>query len=241
MLAVREEIATIQKKVEVYLSLGRFDSAEKLLKTAITDFGAFANLLNLLGLIYHKQSRLPEAVAHFRKAIDANPKFVEAILNLSITLCDLSEYDEAQKVFSLAKSTVSAKQQIPELVMGRLANQHAACGKIYEQNEIYTEAIREYKKALSIFGRMTDVRMSLARLNLLIGKVEDAKLEFEELIRMEPNLTAARVWLGVVYYKLGALDLAKQQWNIAIKTSPYSQTARAYLHISEQLAPSSSL
>jgi tetratricopeptide (TPR) repeat protein len=234
MSSVREEIEAVRKKVDVYLGMGRFDSAEKILKAALTDFGQAANLLNLLGLVYHKQSRLPEAVMQFRRAVEANPAFVEAILNLSATLCDLSEYDEAQRIFLRAKAPVAMKQQVPELVLGRIANQHAVCGHLYEESELYLDAIREYKKALSIFSKMSDVKLALGRVFFITGKLEESKQEFEELIRIDSNSAGPRVWLGIIYYRLGSLDLARQQWIIANKNSPYDLSSKAYVKIAAE-------
>ena len=240
MASDREEIESVKKRVDAYLAMGRLDSAEKLLKSALADFGTAANLLNLLGLVYHKQSRLPEAVSYFRKSTEANPEFVEATLNLAATLCDLSEYDEAQQVFKTLKELGPSRHQIPKLILGRIASQHANCGKLYEESGLHYEAIVEYKKATSLYPKMPDVKLALARLYLLTGKLEESKLELEDVVRIDPNFPAARVWLGVVYYKLGQLDLAKQQWNIANKYSPYDAYAKAYARISTQWAASDS-
>jgi tetratricopeptide (TPR) repeat protein len=232
MSSSRDEIQAIRKKVDVYVTMGRFDAAEKLLKSSIADYGDAANLLNLLGLVYLKQSRLPEAVSYFRKAVNANPKFVESILNLAVTLCDLSEYDEAQQVFLQAKASISPKQPVPELVLGRLANQHASCGKLYEENSMHHDAIREYRKALSVFAKMPDVKLSLGKLLLQTGKLDEAKSEFEELVRMDPDSPNPRIWLGITYYKFGFLDLAAQQWGLANKSFPFDFSAKAYAKIS---------
>src|SRR3954453_3141286 len=100
MTPSRAELAEIRKKVALYLSVQRFDAAEKLLRATLTDYGPLANIHNLLGVTFHKQSRFVEALKEFNRALAVNPDFVEAALNLTATLCDLSRYDEAKTVFA---------------------------------------------------------------------------------------------------------------------------------------------
>ena len=227
----RSEMAEIEKKVEFYLSVRRFDAAEKLLRSTLATNGAVANIYNLLGLTYHKQSRFADAVREFTQAVKANPSYIEASLNLAATLCDLSHYDEAQQVFADINNQINPQKQIPNLVLGRLANQHAQNGKLYEDSGLLTEAIHEYRKALSLFPRMPDVQYSVAQLYLHEEQLEQARLELEELLSTTPEMTTARNLLGIVYYKLGERTQAKQEWSMAAQQSPSDLTSRAYLKI----------
>ncbi len=78
-----------------------------------------AGLLNLLGLVYHKQARFPEAMKQFRAALTANPSYLEASLNLISTLCDLSRYDEAREEYAKLGATMVHQLKLPQFVMGR--------------------------------------------------------------------------------------------------------------------------
>jgi len=231
MSSLRDEIVTIKGKVDVYLEVGRFDTAEKLLKATLADYGHIANIHNLLGVTYHKQSKFNEAISEFRLAIACNPDFVEASLNLAATLCDLSQYGNAQKVFSKLETAVSPHKKIPNMFLGRIANQHAICGNMYAECKMNPEAIREFKSALSLYPQMPDVKLSLAKLYLKIGKTDEARLELEDLVRIDPNLSGARVWLGIVYYKLGQQDMARHQWETTHKNFPSDLSSRAYQSI----------
>ena len=228
----RAELAEIRKKVDLYLSVQRFDAAEKLLRATLTDFGPLANIHNLLGVTFHKQSRFIEAIKEFNRALAVNPDFVEAALNLAATLCDLSRYDEAKAVFVKLQQAVNPKKRQPGLVLGRLANQHAANGVAYEESGMFGDAIQEYKKALGLYERMPDVKLALAKLYVRVGQHDKAKTEFEELVRQAPERPEGHTWLGILYYKLGRRDLAKRHWEKAQQTDPNDLTARAYLKLS---------
>ncbi len=227
----REELDAIVNKVNLYLSVQRFDAAEKLIRAAISDHGHLANMYNLLGLVFHKQSRFIEALDEFRRASQINPTYVEASLNLAATLCDLSRYEEAREIFNNVQSQTNPTKRQPDLVLGRLANLHAAAGKLYQQSNMPADAIREYRKALSLFGRMPDVRLSLARLCMQIGQLDKAQTELEELVRLHPEVAEARTWLGVVYLKLGRSDSARDQWLKVQQTDPNELISRAYLKL----------
>lgn len=233
----RAEIADIQSKVALYLSVNRFDAAEKLLRAALADHGALANIHNLLGVTFHKQSRFPEALIEFNKALSSNPEFVEAALNLSATLCDLSLYEEARQVFSRLSEQVNPRKRQPNLVLGRLANQHVANGAAYEESGMIGDAIQEYKKALSLFERMPDVKIALAKLYVRSGQADRARQEFEDIVKMDPASTEGHNWLGILYYKLGRRDLAKRHWEKAQQTNPNDVTARAYMKLSRDWSP----
>ena len=124
----RHELGEIFSKVDLYLNVNRFDAAEKLLKSTLSDYGPLANVHNLLGVTYHKQSKFPDAIIEFNSALKTNPEFVEAALNLAATLCDLSRYDDARNVFVRLKALVDPKKKQPNLVLGRLADRHAKNG-----------------------------------------------------------------------------------------------------------------
>src|SRR5690606_25479675 len=135
----------VQNKVKFYLSVHRFEAAEKLIKAKLATLGNIAVLLNLLGIIYHRQSRFPEAITYFSKALKVNAQYVEAAVNLAATLCDLSRYDEANEVFAklseaTGESDAKGNRVIPELIKGRIANQHAENGKLYEISGQTTQA-----------------------------------------------------------------------------------------------------
>lgn len=233
----RAELTEIRKKVALYLSVGRFDAAEKLLKATLTDFGALANIHNLLGVTFHKQSKFGPAIKEFNRALAANPDFIEAALNLAATLCDLSRYDEAREVFARLGQQVNPKKKQPGLVLGRLANQHAANGAAYEESGMNGDAILEYKKALSLFERMPDVRLSLAKLYVRAGQHDKAREEFEEVVKQSPEIADAHTWLGILYYKLGRRDMAKRHWEKAQLVDSNDLSSRAYLKLARDWSP----
>jgi tetratricopeptide (TPR) repeat protein len=232
MYISRTSLAEILQKVQLYLSLYRFDAAEKLLKSTLENYGENAVIYHQLGLTYHKQSRFPEALDEFTRAIKANPNFIEPILNLAATLCDLSKYEEAHEIFSLIHELQEEANPIPKLIVGRIANYHAKIGRLYEKTGMRLEAIEEYRRAKDLFPKMPDVSLALAKLYVEENKLQLAMEELDRLLETEPTFNEARNLLGVIYLKRGQSDRARQTWLEATNFDPQDQIAHAYLRIS---------
>ena len=235
MIYRREELKEIQEKATLYLSVGRFDAAEKILRATLSDFGPLANIHNLLGVTFHKQSRFAEALEHFREAWRLNLNYVEAALNLAATLSDLSHYEEARDVFTRIMGLIENDRRKPGLVLGRLANQHAATGRMYEENGLPTEAIQEYLKALSLYDHLPDVRLALGKLYCHGGQLDRAQQELEQLVREAPDMAEAHTWLGIVLFRQQNLDGARECWSRAQSMGDRGVAARAYLKVMQAL------
>jgi tetratricopeptide (TPR) repeat protein len=230
---VRIDFSEIYAKVRLYLSVGRYEAAEKLLSNALDEHGSLANLHNLLGLTFHKQSKFPDAIVQFTKALKINTTFVEAGLNLAATFCDLGRYDDAKAIFTEVVSATPQNKKQPDLIFGRLANHHAQCGKLYEQSGLMTEALSEYKRALSLFERMPDVRLALGRLLFRSGQFDKAVSEFQTVSTQFPDEHEAHLWSGIANWKLGNVDLAHRQWQTAVSLQGGNGVAASYLRFSQ--------
>jgi tetratricopeptide (TPR) repeat protein len=229
----RSDHIEVKNKVLFYLGMQRYDAAEKLLKATLTEFQKNAALFNLLGLTYHKQSKFPEAIKQFKTALQINPNYIEAALNLVGTLCDVSKYEEAREVYGSLSATMNEQLKIPNLIVGRLANQHAENGRVYDQAGLFDRAIAEYKKALDLFPKLADVRFELARLYLQEGILDKARSELESLIAVYPDMNKALNLLGVIYFKAGRQDLAKTAWSRSAQSNPDDATSRILMRATE--------
>ena len=79
-----------------------FDKAEKVLTQVLKENRGFADVYNMLGVIYHDQGRFTQAQECFEQALDINPAYTEAALNLAVTYNDLGKYVDAKRVYGEA-------------------------------------------------------------------------------------------------------------------------------------------
>lgn len=231
---MRIDFNSIQQKINMYNAVNRFDAAEKTLLSAIDEFGSTANLHNLLGVTYHRQSKFADAIVEFTKALKINQNFIEAGLNLSATFCDIGWYNDAKSVFSEILATTPKNKKQPDLVLGRLANRHAECGHLYAENDMPHEAIIEYKRAIALFEKMPDVKVALGILYFETNQLEHALYEFQDSIRTFPNEPQAHLWLGITLWKLNRRDHAIRSWETSQKLDDSGGVSAAYLKFSQQ-------
>lgn len=86
----------------------------------------------------------------------------------------------------------------------------------------YEAAIKELKTALSLNAQYYDAQYELGVVYQIVGKFDDAKRVYEELVDKRPNLLAAHVSLGSVYSQLKDDQKAEEEFKKAIAIDWYS-------------------
>jgi len=237
----RHQVNDIQEKVMIYLKLQRFQPAEELLHSAMEEHGPLANLLNLMGLCYHRQSKFPEAIEYFEKAKAANPRFIEAALNLAVTMSDLGFYESSQKVYGELQGHVGDDQSLPDLVLGRLANLHSKTAMGYEQAGLYDQAAQEYAKALQVYPRMPDIRLRLAKVYLRMCSYHQSREQLMTLLEENPNHPECLNLLGTIAFRMGDWVGAQSFWQKTQNINPNDRTSRTYLRSSPRNPPGATI
>ncbi|MDP8254543.1 MAG: tetratricopeptide repeat protein [Candidatus Alcyoniella australis] len=226
MSQVRQEI----KRAKEAFERGDHDSAEKLCVEIVKDHSQFADLYCLLGTIYHERTRFFEASQMFERALEINPNYLEARMNLVVAYNDLGEFEKAQEQISTIKSLAQEDgDAIDSLTKNRLANMHAQTGDLYCQANLYWEGSREYEKALTLRPRFVDIKVKLAVAFRKLGRIGEAMRQLEESLRFNPGYSSARVQLALTCHRAGAdkraIDLLEQ----VLQLNPDHEPAKLYL------------
>jgi tetratricopeptide (TPR) repeat protein len=208
---------------------GNYIKAEGLLKEVIRNKPDLADIHNKLGVIANLGGNLEEAAERFRKAVDLNPGYTEASLNLAITLNELGRTGEATDLFdNLNKAMKGKPSGLDPFATGKIANEHYKLGLMYQEMGMYAEAVEEYRKALKL-KPMADVQ---ARLGIALrdhGDLEGAARELEQARKTNPEYTAAMVQLGLTYHLMGRAEEAFGLWEEALKKDPDLKEPRSFL------------
>ncbi len=223
------------EKVELYIGVRKFDAAEKLLKSSISELGELPNLYNQLGLIYVHQSRFQNAIESFHRALRINPDYAEAGQNLSAILCDLGKYDDAREIYRSLPTSSKTHKSLPSLVLGRLANQHRKSGDMYVDAGELSSAITEYKKAIELYPEMPDVLYSLSTLYFRLGFIKKSEESLKTLLDYDAEHIQANTLLGIIYAQHGQTELAKSRWEASHKKHPSNRIVRAFHHFSKSI------
>ena len=239
MTAKKHDIfESIKQKVDIYLNVGRFDAAEKLIKTAIQDSVTHVDqatgLHNLLGLTYHKQSKFSDALNEFKIALKLDQNYIEALLNITVTLCDLSRYDEAREVFAKAAKEESYVLKQPKFILKSLAAQHENLAESYQECGLGAEAIQEFRKALSLSEVSPHIRLKLAKIFIRSEQFERADKELDEAEKKHPKSAEVLLLRGIASFLLGQKAKARAYFQKARDLDATLPTLDIYLKLSEK-------
>ncbi len=206
--------------------------AERCLIAVLREGRQYADLLNILGLIYHHQGKFNNAIDAFREALAVNPDYLEACLNLAILYNDLGEYKEARKLYKhLGRKPSKQRTTIDPILKGKMANWHSEIGDTYRRLGYFKEAIEEYEKALGLAPEFADIRIRLGIALREIGQLIRSRKEFKKALDQKPHLIDASVQMGVTLYLGGKTNEAILEWKKVLKKDPTHPKALLYLSL----------
>src|SRR3989441_9023296 len=238
--AVRELVALCKE----HFHRGDWSLAAGHLEQVIARGAAFADVHHMLGVCYHQMGEFDPAQRAFERALEINPGYVEASLNLAILCNDLGQYEKAQKVYSnaLERSREGARptsgyEPLDAFTRGKIANLHAAVGDAYLAARRPADAALEFRRALDLSPGFVDLRMKLASALRESGDTESAATELRRAVRDAPAYVPARVALGLACSAGGKLADAIEQWEEVLRMDPRHQTAQLYLNLARAQPP----
>ncbi len=215
---------------------GNYDQAEHYLQQAVAQTDAYADVHNMLGVIYHESGRYVQAQLSFEKALEINPRYTEAALNLAITYNDLGKYDAAKKTYQSALRMGGAQTGKPDdFALGKIANLHADTAHAYADIGLLSEAIEELRKAIRLRPSFVDLRLLLAGFYRQLGDLPAAEQELEQAVNTKPTYLQARIALGVVLLAQGKEEEAATHWGKALELDPENKTAQAYFRLTHAM------
>jgi len=171
------------------------------------------------------------------EALRLNPKYTEAALNLAVTYNDLGNYLEAKAVYQRATQTWRKEsRQLDPFAKGKIANMHAQIGGAYHELGLFSDAVREYERALALCPGFNDIRIKLGTTLRDMGDLEAAGREFSAIKKENPLFVPALLQLGLTYYGLGRHQEAAGEWEEAVRLDPENKSAKMYLRMVQQSA-----
>jgi tetratricopeptide (TPR) repeat protein len=216
----------------VYLKQRRYEDAVRTLEEGLQIDPQMAGAQVVLGLAYYKRNENEKAAAAFKAALRPNPSDRTAQLYLGRAQIQMHKYQEAAQtleklldgqrddpdaLFSLGLSYLKLLMQTVAQLnkVAPLSYQFwllmAQDAEVRGQHEI---AIRNYQEALRLKPDVSGTHYALGSVYYLNGKNEEAALEFEKELELNPNDSLA-LW------KLGEIILNRE----AGEALPYLQRA----------------
>jgi tetratricopeptide (TPR) repeat protein len=143
------------------------------------------------GIRFLAAGDLETAGARFKLALEYNPHFVEALSNLGLVELELGNFSRARQLLTRARR-----------INQDIAQPHHGLGVLAERSGDDDEASKHYRAALAIDPGFAPARASLARLLFDANLLYHAKLEFEKLTQLAPELPEGHVGLAETLIRL---------------------------------------
>lgn len=210
---------------------GELEKAEHALRLVLDEEDRFADVHDMLGVIAHQRGNFVQAERHFQRALEINPGYTEAALNLAVTYNDRGKYAAARELHEQiqARRDASPHDRLDPFARGKIANMHADLSQAYSDCGLIDDAVAELTKAVMLCPQFADLRTRLGNLLREQGDVDGARREHQAAVEARPTYVPARIQLGVTMLALGEPEAAAAEWQVALDHEPDNARAKMYL------------
>jgi tetratricopeptide (TPR) repeat protein len=160
-------------------------------------------------LIMINNGKVDEAMSHFNKALNINPRSVEALNNIGVILAGRGKVEEAVLYFSKALTIQPYDEQT-----------HFNLGLALSQQGKIDEAIKHYVEALRINPENVKAHINLGFALQAQGRLDDAIKHFKEALRIKPEDEIAQNNLAIALIYKGDIDGAIKHFRKALQINP---------------------
>jgi tetratricopeptide (TPR) repeat protein len=204
--------------------------AVHLLEEIVGGGRSFADVHHLLGVSLSLLGQAERALGEFARALELNPRYLEALIHQGLVLNELGRAAEADESFRRATSSVAPPSTgLPAHVAARLANLHAELAEAYSEGGAPDRAVEQYQRALELGPAFHDLRYRMARVLIETGRPLEAREALEEVLEARPNFVDAEAALGLAHYLSGDAIGAQEIWKRCLERRPENVRVEAYL------------
>jgi tetratricopeptide (TPR) repeat protein len=205
------------------LRTGRYAEAEQQARGAQGDPRLAAQANTALGRALFAQGKETEALAAFERALAVDPKAFRARLLWGLALFSRGEAKRARQVLEKFFDHYNQDEVKGAAALTDVAVAMRSLERWHDAHRVFGEAVKADKSY---------ARAHLEWGNLLLEKynVTEARQSFEDALKIDPDLPAARVGLALVHLE-GAHDVPKalEEVERALQVNPHLSEARVLL------------
>jgi Flp pilus assembly protein TadD len=218
-----------------FYEAGKYADAEPHLQAVLASHDEYADVQNMIGVVRFDRGDIDGARQAFARALEVNPHYTEAALNLSVCYNETGDYEKAREVYERARHTPAGGglDNLDAFARGKIANLHRDVGDAYFGVHLHDLAIREYRNALSVCPTFPDIRTRLGTALRDLGRIDEALDEFKGVVEASPDFAPGRVAYGVTLWQASRIPEARAQWERALELDPNHRTCRVYLRMTD--------
>lgn len=171
-----------------------------------------------LGTTFMEKGQVDQAAEHLARAIEINPRFLDAKNNYGAVLALQGHYDQALEVL------LSALRDNPNS-----PDTHGNLGMLYATIDRPDDAISEYRTLLTLRPNDAHAMAYLASALSTKGRYEEAVIYFDQALKLQPVFPEAHLGFGWTLSQLRRRQEAIREANLAIEQRPDYPQARLLL------------
>ena len=142
-----------------------------------------------------------------------------------------AELDSLAAAIDYLRIAIETEEENP-----RNAILYAKIGALQRRRQLYPEALDAYQTALELAPLATSIMMERASLNLELGRLEAARDDYSEVIRLENDNPKALFARAYIHMQLHDYRLARTDYRHFLRLNPFSYSGRLGLATLERRA-----
>jgi Tfp pilus assembly protein PilF len=160
---------------------------------SLKEFPASSRLWFALGFANFKLDKNEEAERALRKAVELDPKFAPAYAYLGLIRARTGAYAEAISLYESALKADKKLAVVHHLIADAMLKQMNADARVIETH---------LRQSVEMDPAFMPARLSLGKLFMRSQRWTDAAAEFEQVIKLDPNVPDGYYQLGLAYGRL---------------------------------------
>jgi tetratricopeptide (TPR) repeat protein len=171
-----DDIGAIDHLGKMHAALGNHEEAQICFEKAIALDSKVASFHHNLGIAYTNQGKNSEAAGAFEKAIEIAPDHAPALIALGHITRNRGSRSESAKIFRRAH----------EIERDTPRGWKSLAKAQVDEND-FEGAVESLKQAVELQPEDPDARLRLASIYRLLGRHDEARLQFERVIELNPR------------------------------------------------------
>ena len=221
---------------EAYLAEGNYTAALRELLKAEQIYADDPLLQNYLGLPFQAKKLYPDAVTHYKKAIEIQPDYAPAYNNLGATYLEMSQWDAAIEIFKqLSENILYSTPQYAHLNLGWAyynKGDYSAAGVYYDK------AAKHYQDGFAKDIVYVKALRGLGKTYLAMGDLDNASEKLEEAVTLAPEFPPLLMDVADLRRSLGKRKSAIAAYRKVLEVVPGSEFAQKAKKALSILSPS---
>ncbi|MFA5624120.1 MAG: tetratricopeptide repeat protein [Bradymonadales bacterium] len=211
--AVAKEAEQDYEMAVNFFNHGETAQAIRSLSLVLANDPEHAKAHHLMGFLRMGRRQYPEAIAHFKRALESEPQMLTCKNNLGVAYMYMEQYEEAALIFKeLCKSPLYTSPWLA----------YANLGWAYYKLGLVDDGIQETEMALFLNPKMCLASNNLGLMYASLKRDSDAQKYLQEAIAGCANYAEPHLHLGLIMANRGDYGAAAAHFNRCSELSPKS-------------------